>query len=791
MSERDIFIAALNESEPAKRAAFLKKACGQDKALRRGIEDLLREQESLGSFLEQPADGVGTSGVPTLPLPTIESARPAEGPGTVIGSYKLLEQIGEGGFGAVFMAEQQKPLHRKVALKILKPGMDSRQVIARFEAERQALAIMDHPNIAKVLDAGTVGSRQSAAAAGREEEAGSLQLAVGREGLPTAGCRVPTEGRPYFVMELVKGLPITEFCDQNQLTPRQRLELFVSVCQAVQHAHQKGIIHRDLKPSNVLVTIQDGSPLVKVIDFGIAKALDQQLTDRTMFTGFAQMVGTPLYMSPEQVALSNVDVDTRSDIYSLGVLLYELLTGTTPFPKERLKEIGYDELRRVIREEEPPKPSTRISTLGQASTTISMQRKSDPRRLSQLFRGELDWIVMKALDKDRNRRYESASAFATDVQRYLNNEAVQACPPSRWYRLRKFARRNKGSVLAASLGFVLLVAGLWANNFMIRQEQLRTEAALDAEAKQRALAEIRRQRAEANFRQAYWAIENILHGYDFAHSSKDLKVAELKQWQTQEALRFLAPFCEDRTDEPAIRLQRGVAYVTVGRVYQFREESEKAQNAFRQGIGVFGSLTRDFAQDPKYLREQITALCILAEELDRVGRRAEANECGYEAIRRLREAIRNNPSSFEAPAQLASILCSWFDPQLRDPSAAVGLAQQAISLAPELPGNWTTLGIAYYRSGQWEAAAKALQEALRRPAGVGNWGPKNALLYLAMADWRCGNRHAARIAYDQVQHDRASYLSSVDRAICAEAAALLGIQDQPTPKAEKNAPRQD
>src|SRR5262245_31157682 len=265
--------------------------------------------------------------------------------------------------------------------------MDTREVIARFEAERQALALMDHLNIAKVLDAGQTGS-----------------------------------GRPYFVMDLVKGLPITEFCDQSRLSPRERLGLFVSVCQAVQHAHQKGIIHRDIKPSNVLVTLHDGAPLVKVIDFGIAKALGQQLTDLTLFTGFAQMLGTPLYMAPEQAALSNIDVDTRSDIYSLGVLLYELLTGTTPFDKERLRQVGFDELRRIIREEEPPKPSTRTSTLGQAATTVSTHRKSDPKRLSHLFRGEVDWIVMKALEKDRNRRYESASAFAADVQRYLADE---------------------------------------------------------------------------------------------------------------------------------------------------------------------------------------------------------------------------------------------------------------------------------------------------------------------------------------------------------------------------------
>ncbi len=280
------------------------------------------------------------------------------------------------------MAEQTEPVRRKVALKVVKPGMDSRQVIARFEAERQALALMDHPNIARVLDGGATADR-----------------------------------RPYFVMELVKGIPITDYCDQARLAPRQRLELFIDVCAAVQHAHQKGIIHRDLKPSNVMVTVQDGKPLVKVIDFGIAKALGQQLTDKTLFTCFAQMIGTPLYMAPEQAALSNVDVDTRSDVYALGVLLYELLTGTTPFDKERLSGVSYDEMRRIIREEEPPRPSTRISTLAQASRTVSANPGIDAKQRSRLCRGDLDWIVMKALEKDRDRRYESASAFAADVQR--------------------------------------------------------------------------------------------------------------------------------------------------------------------------------------------------------------------------------------------------------------------------------------------------------------------------------------------------------------------------------------
>src|SRR5438132_10836304 len=342
-----------------------------------------------------------------------------EGAGTAIGSYKLLEQIGEGGFGVVFMAEQQAPIRRKVALKVLKPGMDTRQVIARFDAERQALALMDHPNIAKVFDGGATPS-----------------------------------GRPYFVMELVKGVPITEFCDQNHWTPRQRLELFIPICQAVQHAHQKGIIHRDLKPSNVLVSRHDATPVVKVIDFGVAKALGQVLTDKTLFTGIAQMVGTPLYMSPEQAGMSDLDVDTRSDIYSLGVLLYELLTGTTPFSKERFKKAAYDEIRQIIREEEPPKPSTRLSESKDSLPSISAQRHTEPAKLTKLVRGELDWIVMTAMEKGRDRRYETANGFARDVQRYLHDEHVLACPPSLSYRLRKLARRNKR--ILATVGVIAL-----------------------------------------------------------------------------------------------------------------------------------------------------------------------------------------------------------------------------------------------------------------------------------------------------------------------------------------------
>jgi serine/threonine protein kinase/tetratricopeptide (TPR) repeat protein len=411
-----VFFAALEQGSPEERAAYLDEACAGDADLRRRVEKMLAAQAQAGSFLEHPARS---------PVETIDEQLIGEGPGAVIGLYKLLEPIGEGGFGVVYLAEQTEPIRRKVALKALKPGMDTRQVVARFEAERQALAIMDHPNIAKVFDGGATPS-----------------------------------GRPYFVMELVKGVPITEFCDQSRLTLRQRLELFLAVCQAVQHAHQKGVIHRDLKPSNVLVTRHDTTPVVKVIDFGVAKALGQVLTDKTLFTGVAQMIGTPLYMSPEQAGMSDLDVDTRSDVYSLGVLLYELLTGTTPFTRERFQNAGYEEIRRIIREEEPPRPSTRLSESKDTLASISAQRQTEPVKLTRLMRGELDWIVMMALEKDRNRRYESASAFAADVQRYLHDEVVKARPPSVGYRFGKFIRRYKGRLAAAvALAVALLTGG--------------------------------------------------------------------------------------------------------------------------------------------------------------------------------------------------------------------------------------------------------------------------------------------------------------------------------------------
>jgi tetratricopeptide (TPR) repeat protein len=413
-----VFWAAQAIASPAERARYLDRACGGDSHLRGRVEELLAAYPKAEDFLEAPAPG---------PALTAEEVPAPERPGTVVGPYKLLEPVGEGGMGTVWLAQQTEPVRRRVAVKLIKAGMDSRQVLARFEAERQALALMDHPNIARVLDAGTSGA-----------------------------------GRPYFVMDLVKGVPITRYCDERRLTPRQRLELFFPVCQAVQHAHQKGVIHRDLKPSNVLVALYDGRPVPKVIDFGVAKAAGQPLTDKTLVTGFGAVVGTPEYMSPEQATLNQLDVDTRSDIYSLGVLLYELLAGSPPFSRQMLENGGgVLEMLRVIREQEPTKPSAKLST-AQSLPTLAANRGTEPAKLTKLVKGELDWIVMKALEKDRARRYETASAFAADVQRYLADEPVLACPPSAGYRLRKFARRRRGW-LATAAGVFLAVAVMAAS----------------------------------------------------------------------------------------------------------------------------------------------------------------------------------------------------------------------------------------------------------------------------------------------------------------------------------------
>ena len=515
--EEALFEAARNLNDPAQREAFLDHACASDPALRRRLEALLAAETKAEKFFDESGPSDSPSGVETgpqacAPNPTVRvSLVEEQQPGTVIGHYKLLQKIGEGGCGAVYMAEQERPVRRRVALKVIKLGMDTKAVIARFEAERQALALMDHPNIAKVLDAGATET-----------------------------------GRPYFVMELVRGIKFTEYCDQNQLDTRQRLELFIQICQAVQHAHQKGIIHRDIKPSNILVTLHDGVPVPKVIDFGIAKATTgQQLTDKTLFTAYEQFIGTPAYMSPEQAEMSGLDIDTRSDIYSLGVLLYELLTGKTPFDPKELIKSGLDAMRKTIREKEPVRPSTKLS---QTLVAADVRRLKSPstdtpgseeeirassRRLLQIqetiavLRGDLDWIVMKCLEKDRTRRYETANWLAADLKCHLNNEPVTARPPSAAYRFQKAFRRNKLVFTAGTAVAAALILGIIGTSIgLVRAERQRREA------------EAARKLAEQRFLSASHFVEDMFQ--QVAPKFQDLIGAtEARQALAQISLNFL------------------------------------------------------------------------------------------------------------------------------------------------------------------------------------------------------------------------------------------------------------
>jgi len=547
---RLIFNEALEKKTAQDLEAYLEEACQNNPSVRAEIDALLKAHFQAGGFLKGPILG---SQATLDPNPISESI------GTTIDKYKLLEKIGEGGMAVVYMAEQEKPIRRKVALKIIKLGMDTRQVIARFEVERQALAMMDHPNIAKVLDAGATET-----------------------------------GRPYFVMELVTGVSITEYCDKNNLSTKERLDLFIQVCSAVQHAHQKGIIHRDIKPTNVMVTHHDGKPVPKVIDFGIAKAINQRLTEKTLFTRYAHIIGTPAYMSPEQAEMSDVDVDTRTDIYSLGVLLYELLTGATPFGEEELRKAGYIEMQRIIRETEPLKPSTKLSTMGDSLAGVAEHRKTNPDLLAKLVRGDLDWIVMKSLEKDRARRYEAADRLALDIQRHLEHRPVLAHAPSTTYRLHKFLRRHRSQAIAALA--MVVVAGTITILSIRNRYQVRLAEAEGAR-QVNALSEARRLIATGDLAAACKTLRPILESEHVGLEARILFAGLMVDGHdTDEALKGMEAIMErhyrERVQHYAEKIQANPTdannYLQRAQQYHYLHEEQNVYADMRRYAAILG-----------------------------------------------------------------------------------------------------------------------------------------------------------------------------------------------------------
>jgi serine/threonine protein kinase len=719
---RELFLHAVGKLPADEWEGYLAAACGKDAELQRQTERLLRVHREAGSFLVRPApplcDGEGALATGAAGEATAEQTR-GEGPGTKIGPYKLLEEIGEGGFGIVFMAEQEQPVRRKVALKVLKPGMDTRQVVARFEAERQALALMDHPNIAHIFDGGATAS-----------------------------------GRPYFVMELVEGIPITEFCDQDQMTVRQRLELFLDICRAVQHAHQKGVIHRDLKPSNVLVTLHDGTPVVKVIDFGIAKALGQQLTDKTLFTNLAQLIGTPLYMSPEQAALSGLDMDTRSDIYSLGVLLYELLTGTAPFDQERLRTAAFDEVRRMIREEEPPKPSSRLGK--DSRTTISRFRPSSLIPHPSSLR-ELDWIVMKCLEKDRNRRYESTSELAMDIQRYLAEEPLLACPPTAAYRLRKLARRHKRSLLTLGMVLTALVGGTVASVSQARRA-----------ARAQVLAQERLEAAEANLLLARQAVDEM-----YTQVADELVAhPHMQPYQRDilvKALRFYEQFAQRRPADVAIREQTASALLRVGQIQFALRERRQAKHVCQEALRALEELPAQLPTKRRWCEWLGDAYKLHGEILASEGWYQQAESRFRQALVRYGELVGAHPGDLEPRSHLAEThhaLANVLAQSLR-PQEAEQASREAIRLREELVAerhdhtayrgslicSYTMLGGFLNELDRPKDAERALQQSIRVVGEWGEsvnrikWGESAAEIELGRALAASGRPDAAENAY--------------------------------------------
>ncbi|MGP8239656.1 MAG: protein kinase domain-containing protein [Limisphaerales bacterium] len=664
---------------PAQRASYLASACAGDAVLRERVEELLEEREKAAAPAQAappPADARQTI-VLSFPL--------AEKPGDRLGRYKLLQQIGEGGCGVVYMADQEEPVRRRVALKIIKLGMDTRNVIARFEAERQALAMMDHPNIAKVLDVGATDS-----------------------------------GRPFFVMELVRGIKITEYCDQNNLSTRERLALFIQVCHAIQHAHQKGVIHRDIKPSNILVTLHDGMPVPKVIDFGIAKATDQRLTDKTLFTQFEQFIGTPAYMSPEQAEMSGLDIDTRSDIYSLGVLLYELLTGKTPFDSKELLQSGLDQMRRTIREREPERPSTRISTMLDADRTVAAKhQRLDSIKLIHLLRGDLDWIVMKALEKDRTRRYETANGLGADVQRYLSNEPIIARPPSNLYRFQKFVWRNKTVFAAVSAGMGALIVGLALSLYLFFQEREARKAAVKAEQEKSVLLERAQEAA---------ALETQMR----QHAELGAKYTQagmlLNQGNYEEAEKIMNSASNHVSSASAI-------FTVLGRVHGYRGQWQAALTNYSKVVDL--------------LPEDHFAYFVLAPLFLQVG--------DVDGYRNHRSRILRKFAGTSDPqiGERMTKACLLLPPSATELEGIRKWADVAVAAGPSHQA-WAYFqfakGFAEYRSGHFEEAARWLKQATEHEQGPDLTVEDGAVLALAQyqlkqtAEARATLAKATRIA---------------------------------------------
>ena len=718
--EKQIFLAALDCASAGDRAACISAACGGDAELQQAVEKLLAADERAGGELQT------SGGAPAARLKErLDAAAVAFGldwstagmreagesipdrTGEQIGPYRLMEKLGEGGFGEVYVAEQQQPLRRRVALKLLKPGMDSRDVIARFEAERQALALMDHPHIARVLDAGST-----------------------------------SVGQPYFVMELVRGLPINRYCEQYDLDVPARLELFIDVCQAVQHAHQKGVIHRDIKPTNILVTRHDTEAVVKVIDFGVAKAVGDPLTEKTLYTRLAQMIGTPAYMSPEQAEMNSLDVDTRSDIYSLGVVLYELLTGVTPFEQRRLQTASFDEMRRIIREEEPPRPSVRLTTRLQVETTAGAQRSSDVRVRSRALRGDLDWIVLKALEKDRRRRYETAADFARDVRQYLNQQPVAARPPSLAYRVSRFARRNK--VAFATTVFVLLslVSGTVVSTWQaIEANHARADADAarrDAEefADRLKAANVLLDSARANADEGRWSTAwsqytkatELQPEHYLTWSGRGSLAARLGAWRAAAADYARALQLGAHANNPGWwGVPQLCLYAGEEEAYRLAAESLQKQVSSTQDPASLALIVRSLSLKP-LPAEQARAL---AERIDETSRHHTAPD------------RRRMPPPDGPPAQRPR-------PETPDRGGPPDRAgPPPMRMWPPVELQWYAAGLAHYRAGNDQLALERIQAV---QANDSEMPSVHAVLPLAaLTHWRMGDAQAAEESLAQAE----------------------------------------